>query len=148
MSNNLACYPLMRKGRSVDIVIAFDSSADIQVSNWIAYVEGYAKQRKIKGWPVAIGWPRNDEPKKVEQELGDARAAEAAEAEEKLENAQDQDREAKEAEGGEPAKQSKNTLGPCTIWVGSMETRESSDEPPPSKVVEEEWDLMGPDAGT
>lgn len=147
MSNNLACYPLMRKGRNVDIMIAFDSSADIQVANWIGYVEGYAKQRKIQGWPVAIGWPRTDDPKRVEQELEAAQASSAAEAKEKLEHAQNQDREAKQAEGAELAKQNKNTLGPCTIWVGSMETRESEDEPPRSKVVEEEWDLMGPDAG-
>jgi len=147
MSNNLACYPLMRKGRNVDIMIVFDSSADIQVANWIGYVEGYAKQRKIQGWPVAIGWPRTDDPKKAEQELEDAQASSATEAKEKLEDAQVKDREAKEAEGVKLANQRKNTLGPCTIWVGSMETRESEDEPPPSKVVEEEWDLMGPDAG-
>jgi phospholipase A2 len=146
MSNNLACYPLMRKGRNVDIVIAFDSSADIQVANWIGYVEGYAKQRKIKGWPVAIGWPKaEDSEKKVQQELEEAHAKSTAEAKEKLEEAQEKDDATK---GGKPVQVAKNTLGPCTVWVGSMETRESEDEPPPSMAVEEEWErLLRPDSG-
>ncbi|KAA8910497.1 acyl transferase/acyl hydrolase/lysophospholipase [Sphaerosporella brunnea] len=146
MSNNLACYPLMRKGRNVDIVIAFDSSADIQLANWIGYVEGYAKQRKIKGWPVSIGWPKTDDSEKAQQELEEAQAKSSAEAKEKLEEAQEKD---EPTESGERAKDAKKALGPCTVWVGSMETRESEDEPPPSMAVEEEWDgLMRPDSGT
>jgi hypothetical protein len=146
MSNNLACYPLMRKGRNVDIIIAFDSSADIQVANWIAYVEGYAKQRKIKGWPVSIGWPKADESeKKVQQELEEAHAKSTAEAKEKLEEAQEKDDTTK---GGEPVQGVTTALGPCTVWVGSMEARESEDEPPPGMAVEEEWEsLMRPDSG-
>lgn len=139
MSNNLACYPLMRKGRNVDIVIAFDSSADIQVANWLGFTSGYAKQRKIKGWPVSIGWPQSDNPEEAEEELEAAHAKSAIEATEKLEDAQIQD--------GDGVAKRKNALGPCTVWVGNTETRDSDKEPPPSKVVEEEWDVMRPEAG-
>lgn len=87
MSNNLACYPLMRRGRDIDIVIAFDSSADIQTSNWISYTEGYAKQRKIQGWPVSMGWPPV-EPEKAVEQLVEAQADNRDEAEQKLVDAQ------------------------------------------------------------
>ncbi|TGZ82775.1 FabD/lysophospholipase-like protein [Ascodesmis nigricans] len=86
MSNNLACYPLMRKGRNVDIVIAFDSSADIQTANWIKLTEGYATQRKIVGWPVRMGWPPIEEAQAV-RELEEAQAENTEEAEKKLEDA-------------------------------------------------------------
>lgn len=149
MSNNLACYPLLRPGRNIDILIAFDSSAEIQTANWIGYAEGYAKQRKIQGWPVAIGWPNGDN-KQSQQELEDAQAHSAKEAQQKLEEAQ---REASEVENEKPLSQrkeeqkKKNALGYCTVWVGSKEERDSGDEPPPSKAVEDDWELMNPNAG-
>lgn len=58
MSNNLPIYPLLRPGRDVDILIAFDASADIQKENWLSVVDGYAKQRGIKSWPLGAGWPK------------------------------------------------------------------------------------------
>jgi phospholipase A2 len=145
MSNNIACYPLMRKGRNVDIVVVFDSSADIEAANWIGYVEGYAKQRKIKGWPVSIGWPKTDDCEKVQQELEDAQAKSTAEAKKRFEEAQKKDGV---TEDEELVKNTRKTLGPCTVWVGSMESRESEDEPPPSLAIEEEWEgLTRPDSG-
>jgi len=151
MSNNLACYPLMRKGRNVDIIIAFDSSADIQTANWIGYAEGYAKQRKIQGWPISIGWPKDDESETTGQELEDAQARSVGEAKQKLKKAQSKDKEEGTTQANEEQreaeKEKKGVLGPCTVWVGSMETRDSDEEPPPSKAVEEEWDLMRPDSG-
>jgi len=149
MSNNLACYPLLRPGRNIDILIAFDSSAEIQTANWIGYAEGYAKQRKIQGWPVAIGWPKGDN-KQSQQELEDAQAHSAKEAQQKLEEAQ---REASKVENEKPLSQrkgeqkEKNALGYCTVWVGSKEERDSENEPPPSKAVEDDWELMKPNAG-
>jgi len=149
MSNNLACYPLLRPGRNIDILIAFDSSAEIQTANWIGYAEGYAKQRKIQGWPVAIGWPNGDN-KQSRQEFEDAQAHSAKEAQQKLEEAQ---REASEVENEKPLSQrkeeqkKKNALGYCTVWVGSKGERDSGDEPPPSKAVEDDWELMKPNAG-
>jgi phospholipase A2 len=60
MSNNLPIYPLLRPGRDVDILIAFDASADIKTENWLSVVDGYARQRGIKGWPIGAGWPKAD----------------------------------------------------------------------------------------
>lgn len=144
MSNNLGCYPLLRKGRNVDIVIAFDSSSDIKVANWIGYVEGYAKQRRIKGWPVSIGWPQSGDAEQARRELEAAQASSSGEAAAKLEEARHS------AGAGPPQASLKSTLGPCTVWVGSLESRESQDEPPPAKAVEgeeEEWHLLRPDSG-
>ena len=58
MSNNLPIYPLLRRGRHVDIIVCFDASADIEQENWLAVADGYAKQQAIKGWPIGVGWPR------------------------------------------------------------------------------------------
>lgn len=157
MSNNLPIYPLLRPGRDVDVIIAFDASADIKTDNWLSVTEGYARQRGIKGWPVGVGWPKaGEEPQKVEQELEDAQASSVAEAESKL-------REAKQAPGSDkvagPADQKDKAvhdqshpedsdLGYCTIWVGRTEER-SSEPPPPSKAIDNSsrWQLSEPDAG-
>ncbi|KAL2153208.1 hypothetical protein VTH82DRAFT_4363 [Thermothelomyces myriococcoides] len=85
MSNNLPIYPLLRPGRDVDIIIAFDASADIKTDNWLSVVEGYARQRNIKGWPVGIGWPKpSAAPSVSAAELEQAQAHSAAEAEGKI----------------------------------------------------------------
>jgi phospholipase A2 len=57
MSNNLPIYPLLRLGRDIDILIAFDASADIKTENWLSVTDGYAKQRGIKGWPSTDNLP-------------------------------------------------------------------------------------------
>jgi len=59
MSNNLPIYPLLRPGRDIDILIAFDVSADIKTENWLSVADGYAKQRGIKGWPSMDNLPSN-----------------------------------------------------------------------------------------
>ncbi|KAI5781417.1 acyl transferase/acyl hydrolase/lysophospholipase [Geopyxis carbonaria] len=147
MSNNLACYPLMRKGRNVDILIAFDSSADIQTANWIGYTEGYAKQRKIQGWPVGAGWPQPGN-RHASEELDEAQARSTEEAQRKLDEAREMDNSSLEATAREvELGRDKNTLGPCTIWVGRKETRESNEEPPPGNNVEKEWQPSESDAG-
>lgn len=88
MSNNIPIYPLLRPGRDVEVVIAFDASADIKTENWLSVAEGYARQRGIKGWPVGIGWPKTSDPVlKTEQELDSAQAATVSEAEDKLTDA-------------------------------------------------------------
>lgn len=151
MSNNLACYPLLRRGRNVDILLAFDSSADIQTANWLGFAEGYAKQRKVQGWPVSIGWPKEeDSDSTILEELEGAQAHSTSEAKEKLEEAQREDEEAEASKS--PAtkteeERKKSALGYCTVWVGSKEERSTDEEPPPSKAVEEDWELMDPDAG-
>lgn len=75
MSNNLPIYPLLRKDRSVDIIVCFDASADIEQENWLSVVEAYAKQRGVRGWPVGAGWPRAKDETRTELDAADAATA-------------------------------------------------------------------------
>ncbi|KAK5998219.1 Phospholipase A2 group IVB-like protein [Cladobotryum mycophilum] len=165
MSNNLPIYPLLRPGRDVDILVAFDASADIKTDNWLSVADGYARQRGIKGWPVGIGWPKaEDSASQTRKELSDAQAETTQEAERKVQEAQvsqqalrknasnkgmdfkpaKPDEESKYEPGNEDA----GDLGYCTVWVGTSEER-SSDSPPISKPVTDanSWQLMEPNAG-
>jgi phospholipase A2 len=167
MSNNIPIYPLLRPGRDVDIVLAFDASADIKTENWLSVADGYARQRGIKGWPVGIGWPKTtDSVQKTAKELEEAQASTPQEAEEKLTEAKyDQavrrqeatqdtygevdptttNKAKKYAEGDETA----GELGYCTVWVGTTQERSTTEAPPPSKALDDEttWQLAEPDAG-
>jgi phospholipase A2 len=155
MSNNLPIYPLLRPGRDVDILIAFDASADIKTENWLSVADGYALQRGIKGWPIGTGWPKqSDTAEKAAGQLDEAQASTAAEADSKLEDAKaDQIEHLKEVEQkGSKASDSKDDddsgdLGYCTIWVGTTQERSSATDDVPSKAVKEDWQLMEPDAG-
>ncbi|MCJ1483639.1 hypothetical protein MMC06_003807 [Schaereria dolodes] len=156
MSNNLPIYPFLRPGRDVDILIAFDASADIKTENWLSVADGYAKQRGIKGWPIGAGWPSADTTSaETNRELEAAQAATAQEAAGKVAEAREQQR-AKHDSTPTPtasdAKQNKSSdadLGYCTIWIGTTSERSSSTEPPPSKRLhpDADWEALGPDAG-
>ncbi|KAL0930432.1 phospholipase a2 [Colletotrichum truncatum] len=164
MSNNLPIYPLLRPGRDVDILVAFDASADIKTDNWLAVADGYARQRGIKGWPVGVGWPKASESSsQVSKELQEAEAATAREADQKLREAQDHQKEHQAEEHrpkpdedtkkGQAAKfspgdEESGELGYCTVWVGTTQER-ATEPPPPSKAINEStsWQLMEPDAG-
>ncbi|GAB7349024.1 hypothetical protein MBLNU459_g7997t1 [Dothideomycetes sp. NU459] len=150
MSNNLPIYPLLRPGRDVDILIAFDASADVRKDNWIKAADGYVRQRGIKGWPIGAGWPSEtaDEEQTV-RELEAAQAHTEEEARSRVEDAQHQGEatgtqtlDRKQKKGAKPS-----GLGHCTVWVGTTEERVSDSEPPLSKIVEEDWELMSPEAG-
>ncbi|KAH7031229.1 cytosolic phospholipase A2 zeta [Microdochium trichocladiopsis] len=163
MSNNLPIYPLLRPGRDIDIVIAFDASADVKTDNWLSVADGYARQRGIKGWPVGVGWPKaSDSPKEVEEQLEAAEAHSAAEADAKLSRAQGADLEDDKSQNtvnnptAEPSPEAEQAishpevsdLGYCTIWIGDVEER-SSEPPPPSKALgasfandEEAWQTV------
>ena len=155
MSNNLPIYPLLRQGRDVDVLIAFDASADIQRENWLSVVDGYAKQRGIKSWPVGTGWPKGSaKPEEDVKALTDAQAASPQQASEKLTQAKEEagkDKAAKAAQIRSGAS-TESGLGTCNIWVGSKEERVNDKGPPLSKRVT--WDdpddssfyLMQPDA--
>lgn len=176
MSNNLPIYSCLRPGRDVDILIAFDASADIKTENWLQVTEGYALQRGIKGWPLGAGWPKkSDSSEEAAAQLEDAQVASAAEAEAKLKEAK-ADAEA-EHKAHDKAVAKKDTskdrvaaanpdgnvsdsgdLGFCSVWVGSTQEREHTDQStaPQSKdessesepnSKSEEWKLMEPDAG-
>jgi phospholipase A2 len=155
MSNNLPIYPLLRPGRDVDILVAFDASADVKTDNWLSVADGYARQRGIKGWPVGLGWPKEtDTVEKTENQLDEAHASTVAERESKLEDAKKDQIKHQEKVGKVGAKASNSTdaddsgdLGYCTIWVGTTEERSSATENVKSKAVKEDWDLMQPDAG-
>ncbi|ORY64917.1 acyl transferase/acyl hydrolase/lysophospholipase [Pseudomassariella vexata] len=156
MSNNLPIYPLLRPGRNVDVIVAFDASADIKTENWLSVADGYARQRGIKGWPVGAGWPKSGEtPQETEKELAAAAAASPAEAETRLREAQKDDPATPQSTSEQERKAlhdqshpEDSDLGYCTIWVGTTEER-SSEPPPPSKALRDDttWQLMEPDAG-
>ncbi|KKY37550.1 putative cytosolic phospholipase a2 zeta [Diaporthe ampelina] len=160
MSNNLPIYPLLRPGRNVDILIAFDASADVRTDNWLSVADGYARQRGIKGWPVGVGWPKETEPNtRVAKELTEAEAASTKEAQAKLDEAK-ADQAARRREAGvgpgdvegthkfEKGETESGELGYCTVWVGTTQER-SSEPPPPSKALDDStaWHLQEPDAG-
>ncbi|KAK0644713.1 Cytosolic phospholipase A2 zeta [Lasiodiplodia hormozganensis] len=143
MSNNLPIYPLLRPGRDVDIIIAFDASADVRTDNWLKVAEGYTKQRGIVGWPVGAGWPPADESRdQIGAELKAAQAGTEGQAAEKL--AEAQEKQLLEDKGKEHG-----DLGYCNVWIGTTGQRVSEEEPSPStaKQVQEDWELMRPDSG-
>ncbi|CAN9174716.1 unnamed protein product [Alternaria alternata] len=142
MSNNLPIYPLLRPGRNVDILVAFDASADVKTDNWLKVADGYARQRGIKGWPVGAGWPPDNESMEdLQKDLDRAQARSEQQAQEKLEEAKDKSTEDKK--GGKKNKD----LGYCNIWVGTTEERTSDSAHPEPKQVDEDWELMHPASG-
>ncbi|KAI1127387.1 acyl transferase/acyl hydrolase/lysophospholipase [Nemania abortiva] len=167
MSNNLPIYPLLRPGRDIDIIVAFDASADTKTDNWLSVADGYARQRGIKGWPVGIGWPKaTDSIEKIEEQLESAQAETATEAEAKLSRAQQE--QAAHHTDSSPSQSASNSsdeqhtrsqheqshpedsdLGYCTIWVGTTEERSSSPPPPSKKLTNDDtaWRAMEPHAG-
>ncbi|KAI0516883.1 acyl transferase/acyl hydrolase/lysophospholipase, partial [Xylaria bambusicola] len=163
MSNNLPIYPLLRPGRDIDIIVAFDASADTKTDNWLSVADGYARQRGIKGWPVGVGWPKaTDSAEAIGKQLDSAQADTAADADAKLALAQ-KDQAAHYTNSTSNSSNSENhaakaqheqshpedsELGYCTVWVGTTEER-SSEPPPPSKALTNDtaWKLMEPHAG-
>ncbi|KAJ5215608.1 uncharacterized protein N7498_002015 [Penicillium cinerascens] len=149
MSNNLPIYPLIRPGRDIDVIVAFDASADIKQENWLSVVDGYARQRGIKGWPVGAGWPREVESlEDAKKALREPQNMTHEKANKKIADAQSHQDQSSEND---------TDLGYCNVWVGTLEERISEKEPPPSKRLfypehiedqsESEFHLMRPDAG-
>ncbi|KAG0347420.1 hypothetical protein BG004_007781 [Podila humilis] len=65
MDNNLPLYPLLRPGRDVDVILAFDSSADIESVPWFEKTDEYVKRRGIERWPP-VSKTRAEQLKKQE----------------------------------------------------------------------------------
>ncbi|KAF2014150.1 FabD/lysophospholipase-like protein [Aaosphaeria arxii CBS 175.79] len=148
MSNNLPIYPLLRPGRNVDILIAFDASADVKTDNWLKVAEGYARQRDIKGWPVGAGWPSDDETiEELRDDLSAAQAQSPAEAREKIQEAQAQDNSSQDPSSptSKSPKSKAKDLGYCNIWAGTTEERTSEPTSPPSPNLssEDNWETIG-----
>lgn len=149
MSNNLPIYPLLREGRDVDILIAFDSSADIKQENWLSVADGYARQRGIKGWPIGVGWPKEDASKEdTSREIDAAEARSAQEAAGKIAEVRERQRRSDNATE-DSLDQGNSNLSYCNVWVGTTVERISESEPPHSKLInpDADWELLSPDAG-
>lgn len=145
MSNNLPIYPLLRGGRDIDVLIAFDASANIESENWLSVVDGYAKQRGIRGWPIGAGWPKEDlAADQLKADLDRVESASVQQAAGKIADVREERR--KQAN---PKDLRDADLGYCNVWVGTTMERESENEPPQSKRVDPDadWRLMAPDAG-
>ena len=158
MSNNIPFYPLLR--RDVDIIIALDTSADIQTTPWFERTEGssprlfplgnsltpgYAKQKGIIGWPVGVGWPKDTSPSENLETLEKALPATKEEARAKLDSSKAQP---SPDEPNDPITQ-KYGLGHCNIWVGTAAEHKDIERPPlPKKPlqIDETW-RMPTDAG-
>lgn len=172
MSNNLPIYPLLRPGRGVDIIVTFDASADIKRENWLSVVDGYARQRGIKGWPIGAGWPReNTKTEETEQALRETQDISNKDLSEKIITAQKKsphgqgrtlampkttEANQEPLAAGERAAPQDADLTYCNVWVGTKQERISGDEPPPSKRLfhpqhvdhsKSDFPLMRPDAG-
>ena len=155
MSNNLPLYPLLRDGREVEILIAFDSSADIKTENWLSVADGYARQRGIKGWPMGAGWPKEGASKEdISKELEVAEAKSSQDAAGKIAAAREIQRISENATQESFDKNNHKVkheaeLGYCNVWVGTMLERQSESEPPQSKLVnpDADWEPLSPDAG-
>ncbi|KAK2753126.1 hypothetical protein FQN55_005086 [Onygenales sp. PD_40] len=176
MSNNLPIYPLLRPGRHVDMIVVFDASADIKEENWLSVVEGYARQRGIKGWPIGSGWPKPETtPEETAGALKEAASSTQEESYRNVSIAQEQSQEADQAthstdehhrnsnasKSQEYTKTSEDSdateLTYCNIWLGTTQEQVSTDEPPPSKRLfhspspdddsEADFRLMNPNAG-
>ncbi|EAW14054.1 putative phospholipase A2 (PlaA) [Aspergillus clavatus NRRL 1] len=172
MSNNLPIYPLLRPGRDIDIIVAFDASADIKQENWLSVADGYARQRGIKGWPIGAGWPQGGTGlKETEDKLREAQNITQDAVDEKLSKAQSEHQHGQgqrtttprgvisdhqdQAAGDRPTPR-ENDLDYCNVWVGTKQEMVSDKEPPPSKRLfsphngdhsESDFHLMHPDAG-
>jgi cytosolic phospholipase A2 len=144
MSNNIPFYPLLR--REVDIIIAIDTSADIQTTPWFERADGYAKQRGVVGWPIGAGWPKATSTRENLQALKEAIPTSSSEIESSLAEAKETP---KPDEPYDPITK-KYGLGHCNIWIGTTAERTSSEEPPPPKqmplTVDDAWRL-DPDDG-
>jgi len=129
MSNNIPFYPLLR--RDVDIIIALDTSADIQTTPWFERTDGYAKQKGIIGWPIGAGWPKNVSVQENLEILDKALPSSEEEIESSLADAKARQ---KPDEPTDPITK-KYGLGHCNIWIGTRAERTASEEPPPPKQM-------------
>jgi cytosolic phospholipase A2 len=146
MSNNLPIYPMLRPGRNVDIIIAFDASADVKTDNWLKVVDGYARQRNIIGWPIGAGWPPGSAPSS--QNVDDLEKAQAKTEDEALRKVEEARKDDLTLQNNRPSGHEPGDLGYCNVWVGNTTERTSKEEPPLSKLVEDDWNVvMGDDAG-
>lgn len=129
MDNNIPFYPLLRNGRSVDVIITFDLSADIQAAPHFERAEGWVKRRGVQGWPIGAGWPKGDIEVETKQEDGGMDNIDAENEKEvhgtKLVNETEELKEMKQAQkedlaqGKSLSAKNKYRLGHCTVFASS-----------------------------
>lgn len=160
MSNNLPIYPLLRPGRGVDLIVAFDVSANVKEENWLSVVDGYARQRGVKGWPMGSGWPQSAPSlEDASRAIGEEERSTVDESNRKLSAAKEQNG-APENGANSRLRNYGHTVDSdltyCNIWLGTTQERTTTDEPPPSKRLfhppsrdtsDSDFHLMQPDAG-
>ncbi|ORX48212.1 FabD/lysophospholipase-like protein [Hesseltinella vesiculosa] len=56
MDNNIPFHCYLGR-RDVDVILAFDLSADISTAPHLSRAEGYVKRHGIEGWPENVRWP-------------------------------------------------------------------------------------------
>jgi phospholipase A2 len=148
MSNNLPIYPLLRPGRNVDVIIAFDASADVKTDNWLKVVDGYARQRNIIGWPIGAGWPPASET--AQEVTDDLEKAQAKSQDDALEHLKEAQKDNAATQSNQSSSPQVNDLGYCNVWVGSTAERTTSGDQPSAKLLDDgTWDetVGGDDAG-
>ena len=160
MSNNLPIAPLLRPGRNVDILVAFDASADIKRENWLSVADEYAHERGIRGWPSGAGWPKpSSQPDEASLALNEAHTSSPQGAAMKVAATREQHRQedsttGEMTEAGKHRDAASADLGYCNIWVGSFEARDTDVGPRPwskrlsaTDLKDAEKHLMTPHAG-
>ena len=107
---------------------------------------GYARRKRIIGWPVGAGWPKDTSPKVNAEELATAELNTSQETQATPEIA-------KEQLGSDmpvDLMTKKYGLSHCNIWVGTKTEWTDAEEPQKSKqlplTLDDSWTL-GPDAG-
>lgn len=117
MDNNIPFYPLLRKGRDVDIIISVDLSADIQDMPYFNRAEGYVKRRGINGWPKGAGWPKY----KPEEQVAPKNTPSKVEYQKKSTSTIVEDDNTKSTTNTPESapKKSKYTLDTCTVFDSS-----------------------------
>ncbi|KAK9378374.1 acyl transferase/acyl hydrolase/lysophospholipase [Kockiozyma suomiensis] len=165
MDNNLAVYPMLRPEREVDMIIAFDCSANLSEVKWLELTAGYTKKRGILGWPVEAGWPKGDSLEEDMREF--EKQDEIPEIKDAIEKVTQEKnalssttavpqgkRDLRSLLPRRPSKkkeqQRQKTLGPVSIWTGVVgEKSQDRDvpEPPEPQTIDEEYKLQSPDAG-
>ncbi|KAI5307069.1 hypothetical protein KEM56_005018 [Ascosphaera pollenicola] len=157
MSGRMPIYPLLRKGREVDVIIALDASADVGGKGWgadgvISEVDGFTLQRGIKAEAVKRGWPfKNTPADEIAGVLENARlrGGEAAAGWRKVEKTRSPSSNKATGEGkeGEKQKDKENVLSDdtaerpegsefdyCNVYIGQANWRQTNgDKPPPWK---------------
>lgn len=131
VDNNIPFYPLLRKDREVDVIIAIDLSADIQTAPHFDRAEGYVKRRKISGWPLNMGWKKKNISDTIE-DMDEKTMKEIEKEDKKKCKEENIPMEEKENDNNinndstksiENYKKQKYSLGPCTIFPATSVTK-------------------------